>query len=75
MLNNLDLLEAESIEILLEATATAANPVLLYSIGKDSSVLLHLALKRFIPRSRLSRFSTSIPRGNSQRCIDTGQMQ
>lgn len=42
-------LEAESIEILREAVATARNPVMLYSIGKDSSVMLHLARKAFYP--------------------------
>src|ERR1700744_2548167 len=42
-------LEAESIHILREAAAQAARPVLLYSIGKDSSVLLHLARKAFFP--------------------------
>jgi sulfate adenylyltransferase subunit 2 len=42
-------LEAESIHILREVAAQAARPVLLYSIGKDSSVLLHLARKAFHP--------------------------
>jgi sulfate adenylyltransferase subunit 2 len=42
-------LEAESIQILREVAAQAARPVLLYSIGKDSSVLLHLARKAFYP--------------------------
>ncbi|MBW0002791.1 MAG: sulfate adenylyltransferase subunit CysD [Hyphomicrobiales bacterium] len=42
-------LEAESIFILREAAAEFRNPVMLYSIGKDSSVLLHLALKAFAP--------------------------
>ena len=42
-------LEAEAIEILREIAATCANPVLLYSIGKDSGVLLHLAAKAFFP--------------------------
>jgi sulfate adenylyltransferase subunit 2 len=42
-------LEAESIEILREAVACAANPVMMYSIGKDSSVMLHLARKAFYP--------------------------
>ena len=42
-------LEAESIHIFREVVAEARNPVLLYSIGKDSSVLLHLALKAFYP--------------------------
>lgn len=42
-------LESESIEILREVVAEFKNPVMLYSIGKDSSVLLHLALKAFHP--------------------------
>jgi len=42
-------LEAESIYILREVVAELENPVLLYSIGKDSSVILHLALKAFYP--------------------------
>ena len=42
-------LESESIEILREAVAGARNPVMLYSIGKDSSVMLHLARKAFYP--------------------------
>jgi sulfate adenylyltransferase subunit 2 len=45
----LDALESESIEILREAVACAERPVLLYSIGKDSSVLLHLSRKAFHP--------------------------
>ncbi|MEZ6095851.1 MAG: sulfate adenylyltransferase subunit CysD [Pirellulaceae bacterium] len=46
---HLEKLEAESIHILREVVAELDNPVLLYSIGKDSSVLLHLALKAFYP--------------------------
>jgi sulfate adenylyltransferase subunit 2 len=42
-------LEAESIEILREVVAEFKNPVMLYSIGKDSSVMLHLAIKAFHP--------------------------
>lgn len=42
-------LEAESIHILREAVAEAQNPAMLYSIGKDSSVMLHLARKAFYP--------------------------
>ena len=42
-------LESEAIHIIREAVATARNPVLLYSMGKDSSVLLHLARKAFWP--------------------------
>lgn len=45
----MDALEPESIEIIREAVATARNPVMLYSIGKDSSVMLHLARKAFYP--------------------------
>ncbi len=48
-ISHLRQLEAESIHILREAMAESTNPVLLYSIGKDSSVLLHLALKAFAP--------------------------
>ena len=46
-------LEAESIHIIREATAQANNPVMLYSMGKDSTVMLHLACKAF--------FSAPIP--------------
>ncbi len=45
----LDFLESESIHILREVAAEFNNPVMLYSIGKDSSVLLHLAYKAFYP--------------------------
>jgi sulfate adenylyltransferase subunit 2 len=45
----LDELESESIEIIREVAATAAKPVMLYSIGKDSSVMLRLAQKAFFP--------------------------
>src|ERR1700723_3288646 len=45
----LNTLEAESIEIIREAVALASKPVMMYSIGKDSSVMLHLARKAFWP--------------------------
>ena len=48
-LTHLDRLEAESIHILRETVAEAASPVMLYSIGKDSAVMLHLARKAFYP--------------------------
>src|SRR4051794_40823916 len=48
-LNHLQALEAESIHILREAAAEFARPVMLYSIGKDSSVMLRLAQKAFYP--------------------------
>ena len=48
-LTHLQRLEAESIHILREAVAESENPVMLYSIGKDSSVMVHLARKAFHP--------------------------
>jgi sulfate adenylyltransferase subunit 2 len=48
-MTHLDRLEAESIHIMREVAAQAENPVMLYSVGKDSSVMLHLARKAFYP--------------------------
>jgi sulfate adenylyltransferase subunit 2 len=48
-LTHLDQLEAEAIYIIREVAAECENPVMLYSIGKDSSVMLHLAIKAFYP--------------------------
>ncbi|MEZ5896924.1 MAG: sulfate adenylyltransferase subunit CysD [Parvularculaceae bacterium] len=48
-MTHLDRLEAEAIHIMREVAAEAENPVMLYSIGKDSSVMLHLAVKAFYP--------------------------
>ena len=48
-MSHLDRLEAESIHIMREVVAQAENPVMLYSVGKDSSVMLHLAKKAFYP--------------------------
>ncbi|KQO18759.1 sulfate adenylyltransferase [Paenibacillus sp. Leaf72] len=48
-MTHLDQLEAEAIYIIREVAAESENPVMLYSIGKDSSVMLHLALKAFYP--------------------------
>ncbi len=48
-LTHLQRLEAESIHIMREVVAEADNPVMLYSIGKDSAVMLHLAMKAFYP--------------------------
>jgi sulfate adenylyltransferase subunit 2 len=48
-LTHLDRLEAESIHVLRETVAEAERPVMLYSIGKDSAVMLHLAKKAFFP--------------------------
>ena len=48
-LSHLDRLEAESIHILREVASEFRNPVMMYSVGKDSSVLLHLLVKAFHP--------------------------
>ena len=48
-LTHLERLEAEAIHIMREVAAEAENPVMLYSVGKDSSVMLHLAQKAFHP--------------------------
>ena len=48
-MSHLDALEAEAIHIMREVAAEAENPVMLYSVGKDSSVMLHLARKAFHP--------------------------
>ncbi|CAH1043993.1 sulfate adenylyltransferase subunit CysD [Halomonas sp. TD01] len=50
-LTHLQRLEAESIQIMREVVAEAENPVMLYSVGKDSAVMLHLARKAFAPGS------------------------
>jgi sulfate adenylyltransferase subunit 2 len=48
-MTHLDALEAEAIHIMREVVAQFRNPVMMYSIGKDSSPMLHLALKAFYP--------------------------
>ncbi len=48
-MNHLEVLEAEAIYIMREVAAECEKPVMLYSIGKDSSVMLHIALKAFYP--------------------------
>ncbi len=48
-LTHLERLEAEAIHIMREVVAEAENPVMLYSVGKDSAVMLHLAKKAFYP--------------------------
>ena len=53
---HLQQLEAESVHIIREVAAEFENPVMLYSIGKDSSVMLHLALKAFYPARPPFRF-------------------
>ncbi|HTO80236.1 MAG TPA: phosphoadenosine phosphosulfate reductase family protein, partial [Methylocystis sp.] len=48
-LGHLDRLEAESIHIMREVVAECERPVMLYSIGKDSAAMLHVAMKAFYP--------------------------
>ena len=48
-LTHLERLESEAIHIMREVVAEATNPVMLYSVGKDSAVMLHLARKAFYP--------------------------
>ena len=60
-------LEAESIEIMREVVAEFKKPVMLYSIGKDSSVMLHLAVKAFYPAplavpAAACRYDLEVPR-------------
>lgn len=56
-LSHLDALEAEAIYIIREVAAECEKPVMLYSIGKDSSVMLHLAMKAFYPENHHSIFT------------------
>ena len=49
-LSHLENLESESIHVFREVISEAKNPVMLYSLGKDSCVMLHLAKKAFYPQ-------------------------
>lgn len=64
---HLKALENEAIHIFREVAAEFERPVMLYSIGKDSSVLLHLARKAFYPGRIPSRSCMSTPAGSSAR--------
>ena len=66
-LTHLQRLEAESIHIMREVVAETDNPVMLYSIGKDSAVMLHLARKAFFP-SPPESLITRLPRRWSTVC-------
>ena len=57
-LSHIEKLESESIHIIREVVAEFENPVMLYSIGKDSSVMLHLAQKAFAPNKIPFKLST-----------------
>jgi sulfate adenylyltransferase subunit 2 len=65
-LTHLDRLEAESIHVLRETVAEAERPVMLYSIGKDSAVMLHLAKKAFFPGPLPSPLPPVAPTGMSR---------
>ena len=56
-LTHLERLEAESIHIMREVVAEADKPVMLYSVGKDSAVMLHLARKAFSLAATFSAFA------------------
>ena len=56
-LTHLQKLEAESIHILREVVAECEHPVMLYSIGKDSAVMLHLAKKAFLAKWSVTALS------------------
>ena len=66
-LTHLKQLEAESIQIIREVAAEFDNPVMLYSIGKDSSVMLHLARKAFFLANCPSLCCMWTPHGSSKR--------
>ena len=59
-LTHLKRLEAESIQIMREVAAEAENPVMLYSIGKDSSVMLTGRLVQFLKRELLRHFAIAV---------------
>jgi sulfate adenylyltransferase subunit 2 len=67
-LTHLKQLEAESIHIIREVAAEFDNPVMLYSIGKDSAVMLHLARKAFFPGKLPFPVMHVDTSGNSRRC-------
>ena len=68
-LTHLSKLESEAIHIMREVVAEAESPVMLYSIGKDSAVMLHLAKKAFYPLPLLFHYFMLILPGNSKKCI------
>ena len=61
-LSHLEKLESESLHIIREVASEFENPVMLYSIGKDSAVMLHLALKAFSPGKLMENL---VPRGGA----------
>tara|TARA_R100000655_G_scaffold108615_2_gene160957 strand:+ start:359 stop:613 length:255 start_codon:yes stop_codon:yes gene_type:complete len=74
-LAHLQRLEAESIHILREVAAEAENPVMLYSVGKDSAVMLHLAKKAFYPAPPPFPLLHVDTTGSSKTCMRFGTAQ
>ena len=68
-LSHLEKLESEAIHIIREVVAQADNPVMLYSIGKDSAVMLHLAKKLSTLATRPSHYCMLIRLGNFRKCM------
>ena len=67
-LSHLEILESEAIHIIREVVAQADNPVMLYSIGKDSAVMLHLAKKAFYPGNHHFHYFMWTQLGNFGKC-------
>ena len=66
-LNYLDELESEAIYILREVWAQFENPVILFSGGKDSILVTHLAKKAFYPFQNMSQFPATVTKANPKR--------
>ena len=63
-MTHLEQLEAESIHIIREVVSESRNPVMLYSVGKDSQVMLHIAQKAFYPSTPPFPLLHVIPAGS-----------
>ena len=79
-LTHLERLEAESIHIMREVAAECEKPVMLYSIGKDSAVMLHLAIKAFYPveaalPADACRYRLEVPRHVCHARSDRGEVR
>ena len=70
-MNNLNYLESEAIHIIREMISESENPVMLYSIGKDSAVMLHLIKKTFYPLFLHFHYCILILRGSLKKCTSS----